>query len=138
VIRLPYGPQVLWPDHCVWETPGAALSRDLDLPHAQLVIRKGYNRQIDSYSAFREADRITKTGLEGYLREREIAKLFVVGLATDFCVGWTALDARAAGHETAVIEDATRAIDNDGSLAKAWADMLAAGVARTDSTELLG
>jgi len=130
VIELPYGPQVLWPDHCVWQTRGAELSAELDLPHAQLTIRKGFNEAVDSYSGFQEADRRTRTGLAGYLRERGLSRLFVVGLATDFCVAWTALDARAAGFETFVIEDATRAIDADGSLARAWDDMGAAGVKR--------
>ncbi len=130
VIGLPYGPQVLWPDHCVWDTRGAQFSKDIELPHSQLTIRKGYHEVIDSYSGFEEADRKTKTGLEGYLRERGIRRLFVVGLATDFCVAWTALDARAAGFETYVIDDACRAIDNGGSLAQAWADMNAAGVNR--------
>jgi nicotinamidase/pyrazinamidase len=90
-IELGYGTQVLWPPHCMWETRGAELADDLDLPHGQLVIRKGYNRGVDSYSGFQEADRATKTGLEGYLRERGLGRVFVVGLATDFCVCWTAL-----------------------------------------------
>jgi nicotinamidase/pyrazinamidase len=136
MIELPYGPQVLWPDHCVWQTRGAEISHDLDLPHAQLVIRKGYNEVVDSYSGFQEADRRTKTGLEGYLRERRLNRLFVVGLATDFCVAWTALDARAAGFETLVIEDATRAIDADGSLKRAWDDMDTAGVQRIAAGEI--
>jgi nicotinamidase/pyrazinamidase len=130
VIALPYGPQVLWPDHCVWDTHGAQFSKDIELPHSQMTIRKGYHDVIDSYSGFEEADRKTKTGLEGYLRERAFRRLFVAGLATDFCVSWTALDARAAGFETYVIEDACRAIDTGGSLAAAWADMNAAGVNR--------
>lgn len=130
VIDLPYGAQVLWPDHCVWQTHGAELAAELDLPHAQLVIRKGYNGGVDSYSGFQEADRRTKTGLQGYLRERGLRRLFVTGLATDFCVAWTALDARAAGFETFVVEDATRAIDADFSLVKAWGEMDAAGVER--------
>lgn len=136
VIALDYGPQVLWPDHCVWNTPGAALSSGLDIPHAQLVIRKGFRRSVDSYSAFREADRKTTTGLDGYLEERGFDRLFVVGLATDFCVGWTAIDARAAGFETYVIEDACRGIDTNGSLAKAMADMTAAGVRFTTTAEV--
>lgn len=136
VIALPYGPQVLWPDHCVWQTHGAELSAALDLPHAQLTIRKGYNEVVDSYSGFQEADRRTKTGLEGYLRERGLRRLFVTGLATDFCVAWTALDARAAGFETFVIEDATRAIDADGSLVEAWDDMAAAGVERIVASDI--
>jgi len=137
-IDLPYGIQVLWPDHCVWNTHGAALSADLDIPHGQLVIRKGYNRLIDSYSGFREADRQTPTGLAGYLKERDVGRLYVVGLATDFCVGWTAIDGAAAGYAVTVIEDATRAIDNAGSLAKAWADMAEAGVGRVMSKDILG
>jgi nicotinamidase/pyrazinamidase len=136
MIELPYGPQVLWPDHCVWQTRGAELCDELDLPHAQLVIRKGYNEVVDSYSGFQEADRQTKTGLEGYLRERRLNRLFVVGLATDFCVAWTALDARAAGFDTFVIEDATRAIDADGSLVKARDQMDAAGVQRTITSDI--
>ena len=138
LIELPYGPQVLWPDHCVWNTHGAALSADLDIPHAQLIIRKGYNQSVDSYSGFQEADRRTRTGLAGYLAERDVGKLYVTGLATDFCVGWTALDARAAGYATSVIEDATRAIDTNGSLEKAWADMQTAGVSRLQSKDILG
>ena len=136
VIALDYGPQVLWPDHCVWNTPGAALSSGLDIPHGQLIIRKGFRRGVDSYSAFREADRKTTTGLDGYLEERGFDRLFVVGLATDFCVGWTAIDARAAGFETYVIEDACRGIDTNGSLAKAMADMTAAGVRFTTTAEV--
>lgn len=130
IMQLPYGPQVLWPDHCVWDTHGAQFSADIELPHTQLVIRKGYHEVVDSYSGFQEADRKTKTGLEGYLRERGFRRLFVAGLATDFCVNWTAVDAAAAGFETYVVEDACRAIDTGGSLAAAWADMNAAGVRR--------
>ena len=129
-IELPYGSQVLWPDHCVQGTAGAAFHPDLNLTKAQLVIRKGHHRDIDSYSAFLEADRETTTGLAGYLKERGFRKLYVCGLATDFCVAWTALDARAAGFDTTVIEDACRAIDLEGSLARAWAEMAAAGVKR--------
>ena len=138
LIELPYGPQVLWPDHCIWNTHGAELSADLDIPHGQLIIRKGYNQAVDSYSGFQEADRRTRTGLAGYLAERDLGKLYVVGLATDFCVGWTALDARAAGYDTSVIEDATRAIDNAGSLEKAWSEMQTAGVSRLQSKDILG
>ena len=130
-IELPYGSQVLWPDHCVQGTAGAAFHPDLNLMKAQLVIRKGHHRDIDSYSAFLEADRETTTGLAGYLKERGFRKLYVCGLATDFCVAWTALDARAAGFDTTVIEDACRAIDLDGSLARAWTEMAAAGVKRS-------
>ena len=138
MIELSYGPQVLWPDHCIWDSHGAEISADLDIPHGQLVIRKGYNREIDSYSGFQEADRHTPTGLAGYLNERDVGRLYVVGLATDFCVGWTAIDAAAAGFEVTVIEDATRAIDNGGSLAKAWAAMAEAGVGRVQSKDILG
>lgn len=137
-VELPYGTQVLWPDHCVWNSHGAALSADLDLPQAQLILRKGYSRTIDSYSGFQEADRETLTGLAGYLNERDIGRLYVVGLATDFCVGWTAMDGAAAGFDVTVIEDATRAIDNAGSLQKAWADMAEAGVERVMSRDILG
>ena len=135
-IELPYGKQVLWPDHCVWETEGAALADGLALPQAQLLIRKGYNQAVDSYSGFREADRRTRTGLAGYLRERGLERLFIAGLATDFCVGWTAIDAAAGGFATHVIEDASRAIDTDGSLARAWAQMAAAGVERITSADI--
>jgi nicotinamidase/pyrazinamidase len=138
MIELSYGPQVLWPDHCIWDSHGAEISADLDIPHGQLVIRKGYNREIDSYSGFQEADRHTPTGLAGYLNERDVGRLYIVGLATDFCVGWTAIDAAAAGFEVTVIEDATRAIDNGGSLAKAWAAMAEAGVGRVQSKDILG
>lgn len=137
-IELDYGTQVLWPDHCVWNTHGAELSKDLDIPHAQLVLRKGYNRAIDSYSGFQEADRATLTGLAGYLGERDVGRLFVVGLATDFCVAWTALDGAAGGFDVTVIEDATRAIDSNGSLGRAWADLEEAGVARIMSRDILG
>ena len=135
-IRLPYGDQVLWPDHCVQATPGAAFHPDLSVPHAQLIVRKGYHADVDSYSAFLEADRKTSTGLAGYLRERGFQELFFCGLATDFCVAWSALDARAAGFGATVIEDACRAIDLEGSLAKAWSDMAAAGVRRVASASL--
>jgi nicotinamidase/pyrazinamidase len=137
-IELDYGSQVLWPDHCVWNSHGAELSADLDIPHGQLIIRKGYNRAIDSYSGFQEADRQTPTGLAGYLNERDVDRLYVVGLATDYCVGWTAIDGAAAGFDVTVIEDATRAIDNDGSLARAWSDMAEAGVERIMSKHILG
>src|SRR5712664_1621741 len=135
-ISLAYGTQVLWPDHCVQGTPDSDLHKDLKIPHAELIIRKGYRKQIDSYSAFFEADGKTPTGLVGYLRERGLTRVFLTGLATDFCVAWSALDARKAGFEALVIEDATRGIDAGGSLAKAWQDMLGAGVKRIQSTDL--
>jgi len=137
IMQLPYGPQVLWPDHCVQGTRGAEFSAEIELPHTQLVIRKGYHDVVDSYSGFQEADRKTKTGLEGYLSERGIKRLFVAGLATDFCVNWTAVDAAAAGFEVYVIEDACRAIDTNGSLAAAWTDMSAAGVRRIVAGDLV-
>jgi nicotinamidase/pyrazinamidase len=135
-ISLPYGQQVLWPDHCMQDTEGASLSKDLSIPQAALIIRKGFHKEIDSYSAFTEADRKTTTGLAAYLKARKITRLFVAGLATDFCVAWTALDARKADFETYVIEDACRGIDNQGSLAKAWADMAKAGVKRIQSADI--
>ena len=136
-IELPYGPQVLWPDHCIQGTVDAELHRDLAIPHAALIIRKGYRPQVDSYSAFLEADRTTMTGLSGYLRERALENAYVVGLATDFCVAWTALDAKRAGFGACVIEEATRAIDAGGSLARAWADMKAAGVGRMRASDII-
>lgn len=136
VVELAYGRQVLWPDHCVQGTADAALHAELNVPQAQLILRKGFHPQVDSYSAFQEADRTTQTGLDGYLKQRGITRLFVTGLATDFCVAWTAIDARRAGYETWVIEDATRAIDLDGSLDAAWRDMAAQGVHRIQSGEL--
>ncbi|HOP90366.1 MAG TPA: bifunctional nicotinamidase/pyrazinamidase [Ottowia sp.] len=135
-ITLPYGEQVLWPTHCVQGTRDAALHDDLRVPQAQLIIRKGFHRDVDSYSAFMEADRRTSTGLAAYLKARGITKLYLCGLATDYCVAWSALDARAAGFEATVIEDACRAIDLNGSLARAWADMAAAGVGRVQSTDI--
>jgi nicotinamidase/pyrazinamidase len=137
-MRLAYGDQVLWPDHCVQGTPDAELAPGLALPTAQLILRKGFHPAIDSYSAFQEADRQTPTGLSAYLKARGITQVFVVGLATDFCVAWTALDACAAGFEAAVIEDATRAIDLHGSLAQAWQAMDAQGVRRLQSDAILG
>jgi len=135
-VSLSYGTQVLWPDHGVQGTADADLHPALQIPHAQLVIRKGHRRHIDSYSAFYEADRRTPTGLAGYLNERGLRQVFVVGLATDFCVAWSALDARKAGFEAAVIEDATRGIDTGGSLTKAWQEMRVAGVRRLHSANI--
>lgn len=135
-IELDYGAQVLWPDHCVQGTSGAELAAGLDIPHAQAVIRKGYHAHTDSYSAFLEADHRTRTGLAGLLRELGIERVLVCGLATDFCVAWTAMDAMAAGFETWVIEDACRAIDVGGSLAAARAQWEAAGVRSVMSAQL--
>jgi nicotinamidase/pyrazinamidase len=134
--KLAYGTQVLWPDHCVQGSDDASLHKDLKLPTAQLVIRKGYNKGVDSYSAFMEADGKTVTGLAGYLKARGIKTVFVTGLATDFCVAWTAQDARKAGFNVYVIEDATRAIDLNGSLAAAWKAMEGKGVKRIQSGDL--
>jgi nicotinamidase/pyrazinamidase len=133
---LKYGQQVLWPDHCVQGTDDAALHKDLKLPSAQLIIRKGYNKGVDSYSAFEEADRKTVTGLAGYLKARGIKTVVVTGLATDFCVAWTALDARKAGFDVLVVEDACRGIDLNGSLAAAWKQMTAKGVKRIQSADI--
>jgi nicotinamidase/pyrazinamidase len=135
-VDLPYGKQVLWPDHCVQGTDGASLSKDLSIPQAELIIRKGYHKDTDSYSAFTEADGKTTTGLAAWLKARKLQKLFIAGLATDFCVAWTAMDARKAGFEAFVIEDACRGIDTQGSLAKAWADMAKAGVKRIQSGDI--
>jgi nicotinamidase/pyrazinamidase len=135
-IELAYGKQVLWPDHCVQGTDGAALSKDLSIPQTELVIRKGFHKDVDSYSAFTEADGKTTTGLGAYLKARGIKRVFVAGLATDFCVCWSALDARKAGFETYVVEDGCRGIDTQGSLAKAWADMTKAGVKRIQSADI--
>ena len=118
-VAFAYGPQVLWPDHCVQGTPGAQFHGGLDLPHAELVLRKGYRREIDSYSAFYENDRTTPTGLAGYLRERGFKRAFLVGLALDVCVRYSAEDARRCGLEALVIEDACRGIDVGGSMAAA-------------------
>jgi nicotinamidase/pyrazinamidase len=135
-IDVPYGKQILWPDHCVQGTEGAAIHKDIDIPHAQLVIRKGHNPKVDSYSAFVEADGKLKTGLDGYLKGRNIGTVYVVGLATDFCVGWTAMDARKLGLSAYVIEDACRGIDTQGSLAAAWKAMEEAGVKRIQSGDI--
>jgi nicotinamidase/pyrazinamidase len=135
-IELAYGPQVLWPDHCVQGTSGAALHEDLDTRKAELILRKGFRPEIDSYSAFFENDRRTPTGLAGYLRERGLARLFLAGLATDFCVQYSALDARRLGFAAIVVEDACRAIDLSGSRAAARTAMAAAGVTLASSPEI--
>ena len=127
---MDYGAQTLWPDHCVQGTAGAAFHARLDVPHAELIVRKGFRPEIDSYSAFYENDRRTPTGLAGYLRERGFARVFLAGLATDFCVHYSAVDARREGFDALVILPACRAIDLDGSLAAAWHGMDAAGVLR--------
>lgn len=141
MIALSYGPQVLWPDHCIQGTAGAAFHPGLEIPHAQMIVRKGYRPDVDSYSGFLEADRVTPTGLGGALAERGLTDVYIAGLATDFCVAWTALDARRLGLTTTVVEDACRAIDAPtvagGTLAAAWRDMTAAGV-RHLTTDRIG
>lgn len=127
-IALDYGMQTLWPDHCVQNTPGALFHPDLDIPHAELIIRKGFHRTIDSYSAFRENDRRTPTGLASYLRERGFERVTLCGLATDFCVFYSAIDARQAGFAVTVDLAASRAIDLDSSLSRALAAMREAGI----------
>ncbi len=137
-VELTYGEQVLWPDHCVQGTHGARFHEGLDSRCADLVLRKGFRREIDSYSAFRENDRVTSTGLAGYLRERGFRRLFLAGLATDFCVAWSALDAVGSGFEAVLVEDACRAIDLCGSLAGAMVAMTGAGVAIAQSGDIGG
>jgi nicotinamidase/pyrazinamidase len=127
-IAASYGPQILWPDHCVQATHGAALHRDLRIPHAQLILRKGFRPEIDSYSAFFENDRRTPTGLGGYLRERGFERIFIAGLAFDFCVRYSAEDARAQGFTAIVIDDACRGIDVEGSIEAARGSFAACGV----------
>jgi nicotinamidase/pyrazinamidase len=127
-IELDYGPQVLWPEHCIQRTVGAELHKSLEIAHAGLVLRKGIHRNIDSYSALYENDHKTPTGLLGYLRERELKTVFVAGLAFDFCVRYSAEDARNAGFEVAVIEDACRGIDIDGSMAAAHSSLKSLGI----------
>jgi nicotinamidase/pyrazinamidase len=136
MIKLAYGNQVLWPDHCVQGTEGAAIAKDINIPQAELIIRKGFHNDVDSYSAFLEADKETKTGLASYLKERRIDTVFITGLATDFCVAWTAIDARHAGLNVYVVDDACRGIDINGSIAKAWDDMTAAGVKKIVSSDI--
>jgi nicotinamidase-related amidase len=127
-IEVSYGTQILWPDHCVQGTQGAGFHPKLDVPHAELVVRKGFRSAIDSYSAFRENDRLTPTGLAGYLRERGLERITMCGLATDFCVAFSAIDGREAGFAVTVVTGACRGIDLDGSLARAMRSMSEAGV----------
>lgn len=136
-IELDYGRQVLWPKHCVQGTHDAEFHPHLNIPTAQLIIRKGCHQNIDSYSAFMEADRKTPTGLNGYLREHQINTVYIVGIATDFCVAWTAIDAAELGFDTYVIEDACKAIDLNGSLQQAWKDMSQKGVHRIETSSIL-
>jgi nicotinamidase/pyrazinamidase len=134
--RLSYGEQTLWPDHCVQGTPGADFHPALHLPQAELILRKGFRPEIDSYSAFFENDRTTPTGLNAYLRERGLKRVFIAGLAYDYCVGFSALDARALGFPVVIIRDACRAIDLNGSVAAIEKELAAAGVAVLESAEL--
>jgi len=136
--QMPYGTQVLWPDHCVQGTPGAAFHPDLNTTPAQMIVRKGFRPGIDSYSAFFENDRTTATGLAGYLADRGIRHIVVCGLATDFCVRWSAVDGSKIGLAVTLVEDACRAIDLDGSLDAAMAEMRGAGVTVTTADALLG
>ena len=129
-VAMPYGQQTLWPDHCVQGTAGAAFHPELSTERAELVIRKGFRPEIDSYSAFYENDRRTPTGLAGYLRERGLKRIFLAGLATDYCVYYSAVDARRLGFDAVVMESGCRAIDLAGSLAAAWIGMQEAGVQR--------
>lgn len=135
-IDVAYGRQVLWPDHCLQGSSGADFHPGLDVPHAQAILRKGHQPGIDSYSGFREADRTTATGLAGYLRERGAERVFVCGLATDFCVAWTAFDAAEAGWPVFVVEDACRAIDLDGSLERTFAEFERRGIVRVAASDL--
>lgn len=135
-IELSYGVQTLWPDHCVQGSRGAEFHPTLHLPQAELILRKGFRPEIDSYSAFFENDRTTPTGLAGYLRERGITRVFLAGLAYDYCVGFSALDARRLGLPAVILHDATRAIDLNGSVARMEAEFRAAGVAIIESAEL--
>jgi len=136
-IDAPYGPQALWSDHCVQNTPGAALHPALSIPHAELILRKGFRREIDSYSAFVENDRVTPTGLAGYLRERGLKRLFLCGLAYDFCVRHSAIDGTALDFECIVIEDATRAVNLPGSVEATDQAFEEAGIQRITSAEVL-
>lgn len=135
-VQMPYGPQVLWPVHCVQGSRGADFHPGLDTTRADIVIRKGFRPEIDSYSAFFENDRTTPTGLAGYLRERGTTEVWLAGLATDFCVGFSALDAARLGFRVTLLTDAARAIDLDGSLGSAMSDMAAAGVTLARAAEL--
>ena len=136
-IQAPYGPQTLWPDHCLQQTPGAALHPALDIPHAELILRKGFRREIDSYSAFLENDHTTPTGLAGYLRERNLKRLFLAGLAYDFCVRFSALDGAALGFDCLVLEDACRPVNLPASVAETNAAFAAASIARIQSSAVL-
>ena len=137
VIQAPYGLQTLWPDHCLQNSHGAAFHPGLDIPHVELILRKGFRRDMDSYSAFLENDHYTPTGLAGYLRERGLTRLFLCGLAYDFCVRYSAIDGKHLGFETIVIADAARAVNLHSSVAETEETLAAAGVLRISSAELL-
>lgn len=136
-VEMPYGEQVLWPDHCVQGSKGAEFHPDLVTRRSQLIVRKGFRREIDSYSAFYENDNETVTGLAGYLRSRNIDTLFAAGLATDFCVKWSVVDGLREGFEIRVVEDAVRGIDIEGSVDRAWSEMRSAGARKVRSSDLL-
>jgi nicotinamidase/pyrazinamidase len=135
-INLSYGPQVLWPDHCVQGTYGAEFHQGLQIAHAELILRKGYNRTIDSYSAFFENDRKTHTGLAGYLRERRLTRVFLAGLAFDFCVRYSAEDAHREGFEVLVVEDCCRAINVEGSEAATRQQLRSLGIPSLSATKV--
>jgi len=137
LIQAPYGPQTLWPEHCLQHSEGAAFHPTLEIPHAELILRKGFRSHIDSYSAFLENDHRTPTGLAGYLRERDLTRLFLVGLAYDFCVRYSAIDGRHLGFETIVIEDATRPVNLPNSVAETNAAFAAVNIPRIQSAEIL-
>lgn len=137
-IPVSYGPQTLWPEHCLQNSAGADFHPGLDLGQAELILRKGFRRHIDAYSAFLENDHFTSTGLAGYLRERELHRLFLCGLAYDFCVRFSAIDGAALGFECLVIEDATRPVDLPNSIAETEAALAAAGVPRIHSQQIFG
>ncbi len=136
-IEMPYGPQVLWPDHCIQGTRGAAFHPDLETDRSQMILRKGFRKEIDSYSGFYENDHKTATGLSGYLRERGVETVYITGLAADFCVKWTASDARKEGFIVYVVDDAVKGLDVDGSLDQAWKEMTEAGVLFTQTDNLI-
>jgi nicotinamidase/pyrazinamidase len=137
-IKLAYGQQTLWPDHCIQDSKGAELHSSLKLTKAELILRKGFRPEIDSYSAFFENDHCTPTGLAGYLRERNLDRVFFAGLAYDYCVGYSALDARRLGLPVVIVRDACRAIDLEGSVARMEAEFNRSGVALVESVNLLG
>jgi len=135
-VTAPYGTQTLWPDHCVQNTPGAAFHPALSVPHAELILRKGFRANVDSYSAFLENDRVTPTGLAGYLRERGLNRLFICGLAYDFCVRFSAIDGTALDFDCIVLEDATRAVKLPGSVKSTDQAFEEAGIQRIQSVDI--